>query len=160
MGPSCISRLKVSHCGKEVFSLGYIQRYSQASGELSSDLGCEEAPAFYQPKASKSEACWSQMGWTALFRTPYKHATSNPDWKVTPLSFTTLYYESGELPYSGGLSHGTHPHGGLAAMGLLQPEDLGHHVLCGGMQQDPPRGQAHHYISAHWGQAHRNGIGT
>lgn len=33
---------------------------------------------------------------------------------------------------------GTHPHGGLAAVRLLQPEDLGHHVLRGGVQQDPP----------------------
>lgn len=94
------------------------------------------------------------MGWTAVFHTPYEHATSSPGWEVTPLS------KSGELPYNAGTSYGTHPHGGLATMGLLQPEDLGHHVLCGGMQQDPPRGQAHHYVSAHWGQAHRNGIGT
>lgn len=45
-------------------------------------------------------------------------------------------------------------------MGLLQPEDLGNHVLCGGVQQDPSGSQAHHYVSAHWRQAYRNGIGT
>lgn len=43
-------------------------------------------------------------------------------------------------------------------MGLLQPEDLSNHVFCGGMQQDTPGSQSHHYISAHWRQAHGNGV--
>lgn len=45
-------------------------------------------------------------------------------------------------------------------MGLLQPEHLRHHVVSGGVQQDPARGQAHHHVTAHGRQADRDGIGT
>lgn len=31
----------------------------------------------------------------------------------------------------------SHPDGRLSSMRLLQPEDLRHHVVSGGMQQDP-----------------------
>lgn len=61
---------------------------------------------------------------------------SGPGSEIAPLSFIPLP-TLGELPYSRSTSNDTHPHGGLATMGLLQPEDLGHHVLCGGVQQDP-----------------------
>lgn len=43
-------------------------------------------------------------------------------------------------------------------MGLLQPENLSNHVFCGGVQQDTSGSQSHHNVSAHWRQAHRNGI--
>lgn len=52
----------------------------------------------------------------------------------------------------------TYPHRGFSTVGLLQPEDLSNHVFCGGVQQDTSGSQSHHYISAHWRQAHRNGI--
>lgn len=45
-------------------------------------------------------------------------------------------------------------------MRLLQAEDLRHHVVCGGVQQDPTRGQSHHHVAAHGRQTDRDGIGT
>lgn len=45
-------------------------------------------------------------------------------------------------------------------MRMLQAEDLRHHVVSGGMQQDPAGGQTHHYIAAHRRQADRDGIWT
>lgn len=53
-----------------------------------------------------------------------------------------------------------HPDGSLSSVWLLQAEDLRHHVVCGGMQQDPARGQAHHHIAAHRRQANRDCIWT
>lgn len=77
-------------------------------------------------------------GWARLesFLVPSEQDISGLGWEITPLAFITLPSPGG-LPQSGGTSNDTHPHGGLATMGLLQPEDLGHHVLCGGVQQDP-----------------------
>lgn len=54
----------------------------------------------------------------------------------------------------------SHPDGRLPSVRLLQTEDLRHHVVCGGMQQDPARGQADHHVAAHRRQADRNGIWT
>lgn len=45
-------------------------------------------------------------------------------------------------------------------MRLLQAEDLRHHVVGGGMQQDSPRGQADHDVAAHRRQANRDSIWT
>lgn len=45
-------------------------------------------------------------------------------------------------------------------MRLLQAEDLRHHVVGGGMQQDPARGQADHHVAAHGRQANRDSIRT
>lgn len=53
-----------------------------------------------------------------------------------------------------------HPDGSLSTVRLLQAEDLRHHVVGGGMQQDPARGQANHHIAAHRRQANRDGIWT
>lgn len=52
----------------------------------------------------------------------------------------------------------SHPDGRLSSVWLLQAEDLRHHVIGGGVQQDPARGQAHHHIAAHRRQADRDGI--
>lgn len=54
----------------------------------------------------------------------------------------------------------SHPDGSLSSMWLLQAEDLRHHVVSGGMQQYPARGQTHHHIAAHRRQADRDGIWT
>lgn len=45
-------------------------------------------------------------------------------------------------------------------MGLLQAEHLCHHVVGGGVQQDPAGGQPHHDVAAHGGQAYGDSIGT
>lgn len=45
-------------------------------------------------------------------------------------------------------------------MGLLQAEDLSHHVVGGGVQQDPAGGQTHHHVAAHRRQADGNGVRT
>lgn len=45
-------------------------------------------------------------------------------------------------------------------MRLLQAEDLRHHVVGGGMQQDPARGQADHDVAAHRRQADGDRIWT
>lgn len=52
----------------------------------------------------------------------------------------------------------THPNGSLSSVRLLQSEDLRHHVVSSGMQQDPTGGQPDHDIAAHWRQAYRDGI--
>lgn len=54
----------------------------------------------------------------------------------------------------------SHPDGRLSSVRLLQPEDLRHHVVSRGMQQDPAGGQADHDVAAHWRQAHRDGVWT
>lgn len=54
----------------------------------------------------------------------------------------------------------SHPDGRLSSMRLLQTEDLRHHVVCGGVKQDPARGQPHHHVTAHGGQTDRDGVGT
>lgn len=54
----------------------------------------------------------------------------------------------------------SHPDGGLSSVWLLQAEDLCHHVVGGGMQQDSARGQADHHIAAHRRQANRDSIWT
>lgn len=53
-----------------------------------------------------------------------------------------------------------HPDGRLSSMRLLQAEDLRHHVVGGGMQQDPARGQADHHVAAHRRQTDRDSIWT
>lgn len=152
LGSAPISRLKATCRGKEVFNLVFIQGLFQASGDPAYDLGYKKAPPFNTPELSKVRL--AGPGWAGF----------ESFWLLMVLARRAHPCPASpclqELPYSGATSNGTHPHGGLATMGLLQPEDLGHHVLRGGMQQDPPWGQAHHHISTHRGQAHRNGIGT
>lgn len=45
-------------------------------------------------------------------------------------------------------------------MRLLQAEDLRHHVVGGGVEQDPARGQTHHDVAAHRRQANGDSIGA
>lgn len=66
---------------------------------------------------------------------------------------TVLQSEDGLL----GLSY---PDGRLSSVRLLQAEDLCHHVVSGGMQQDSAGGQADHDVAAHGRQANRDSIGT
>lgn len=54
----------------------------------------------------------------------------------------------------------TYPHGRLSSVGLLQSEDLCHHVIADLMQQDAARCQTHHHVTTHRRQTDRDGIWT
>lgn len=48
------------------------------------------------------------------------------------------------VPFSSSYSNGR-----LSSVWLLQTEHLRHHVVGGGMEQDPPGGQSYHHVAAH-----------
>lgn len=43
----------------------------------------------------------------------------------------------------------SYSNGRLSSVWLLQTEHLRHHVVGGGMEQDPPGGQSYHHVAAH-----------